>query len=149
MKLSESKACILIADDDDDDQLMMTAAFTDTGFKGVINTVNNGEQLLDYLHKRGSFIDSPMPKLILLDLNMPKKDGREVLKELRRFPKLSRVPVIVYSTSNNPDDIAYCYELGANSFISKPSSYDDLKKIAEVVQKYWLDIVLIPAPPVL
>jgi CheY-like chemotaxis protein len=144
MRTNDSKSCILIADDDDDDQMMMTAAFSDTGYKGQINTVANGEQVLEYLHKRGEYSTAVTPRLIMLDLNMPKKDGREVLRELRKHPKLSVIPVIVYSTSNNPDDVIFCYEMGANSFIAKPSSYDELKRIAEMVQKYWLETVLIP-----
>lgn len=136
---------IIIADDDDDDQVMLSAAFKEIGFEGSIENISNGEELMDYLFKQGKYQDnkSTAPHLILLDLNMPKKDGRAVLQEIRSNHKLKKIPVVVFTTSSNKDDIAHSYELGANSFISKPSSYEDLKEIAKAIKNYWLDSVLI------
>jgi CheY-like chemotaxis protein len=142
--LRESKHCILIADDDDDDQMMMKSAFEDTGFDGTVCSVSNGEALLEFLRNIGTNDACPKPHLILLDLNMPRKDGREVLREIRKNQLLARIPVVVYSTSSNPADVAFCYDHGANSFISKPSSYETLMKIAALLQEYWLRTVLLP-----
>ena len=145
-KIKSQDFCILSADDDDDDQLMLISAFREVGLDGPIKTIANGEELMNYLLKQGKYEDSKneTPHLILLDLNMPKKDGRFVLQELKKNQKLNKIPLIVLSTSFNPEDISISYELGANSFISKPSSYTELMKIAKVIKEYWVDAVLIP-----
>lgn len=144
-KLKSREFSILIADDDDDDQLLLSSAFKEVGFNGPIKAIGNGEELMDYLLRRGKYESSSheAPHLILLDLNMPKKDGRRVLQEIRQHQKLNKIPIIVLSTSFNPEEISYSYELGANSFISKPSSYNELKEIAKAIKIYWLDTVLI------
>jgi CheY-like chemotaxis protein len=131
--------CILIADDDIDDQYMLKQAFANTQLDKDVRIVNDGVELLDYLNKRGKYKDAdlPYPKVIMLDLNMPKKDGRECLKEIKANPKLNRIPIVIYSTSNNPDDISNSYELGASSYITKPYSYKELVEIIEIFRKYW------------
>jgi CheY-like chemotaxis protein len=142
MSRDQDNMCILIADDDEDDQLMLISAFRDIGFKGVLNTVNNGEELMDHLLK-GKY-PKEKPCLILLDLNMPKKDGRAALREIKRSSALQKIPVIIYTTSNNPEDISFSYEHGANSFVSKPSSYQDLRQIAETITRYWFEMAKLP-----
>jgi CheY-like chemotaxis protein len=139
----ESGYCVLIADDDNDDQYMIKQAFASINLNETICTVSDGVELLDYLYKKGKYKDAHLllPKVILLDLNMPKKDGRECLKEIKTHPKLKTIPIVIYSTSSNPDDIAYAYENGASSYITKPYSYQELVKIMEVFKQYWFNIV--------
>ncbi|MBA2612075.1 MAG: response regulator [Bacteroidetes bacterium] len=139
----ETDYCILIADDDIDDQYMIKQAFTTINLNENIKTVNDGVELLDYLHKKGKYkdVETLCPKIILLDLNMPKKDGRECLKEIKSSAKLNKIPIVIYSTSSNPDDISYAYELGASSYITKPYSYQELVKIMEIFKQYWFNVV--------
>ncbi|MFM7021748.1 MAG: response regulator [Flavobacteriales bacterium] len=144
-KIKSREFCILIADDDDDDQMMLASAFREVGFDGPVVSVHDGEELMAYLQRTGKYegTKSEAPHLILLDLNMPKKDGRTVLQEIRKNPKLNKIPIIVLITSANSDDISSSYELGANSFISKPSSFTELKEMARAIKCYWLDAALI------
>ena len=103
---------------------------------------------MDYLQRRGKYVslaDSPRPGLILLDLNMPKKDGREALKEIKQDPRLCTIPVVVLTTSKADTDISRIYELGANSFISKPVSFDSLVEVMKILGRYWFEIVELPA----
>jgi CheY-like chemotaxis protein len=145
MDIQGSPYCILIADDDNDDLYMIKQAFASINLTENVRTVNDGVELLDYLFKKGKYkgVGTLIPKVILLDLNMPKKDGRECLKEIKTNPMLKKIPVIIYSTSSNPDDIAYAYENGASSYITKPYSYQELVKIMEVFKLYWFDTVKI------
>jgi CheY-like chemotaxis protein len=138
----DAEYCILIADDDNDDQYMIKQAFETIELNEHVRTVNDGVELLDYLHKRGKYKGTEVlsPKVILLDLNMPKKDGRECLREIKSHPKLKKIPIVVYSTSGNPDDIEFAYELGASSYITKPYSYQELVKIMDVFKQYWFTI---------
>src|SRR6266404_8838458 len=112
---------ILMAEDDADDRLLAQDALTECRLASDLHFVENGEELLDYLHRRGKYAQSPAPRpgLILLDLNMPRKDGREALREIKMDPDLRRIPVIVLTTSKADTDISQIYELGANSFIAK------------------------------
>jgi CheY-like chemotaxis protein len=139
----QTTECILIADDDNDDQYMIKQAFANIKFKPEVQFVNDGVELMDFLHRRGKYNEKNnlFPKIILLDLNMPKKDGRECLKEIKENAKLKSIPVIVYSTSSNPDDMAYAYEHGASSYITKPYSYKELILTMEVIKNYWFTIV--------
>jgi CheY-like chemotaxis protein len=140
------KPCILIADDDADDQYMISQAFITLKFEIDVKSVNDGMELFDYLHTRNKFEqqETPPPKVILLDLNMPRKDGRECLRELKTDAKFHKIPVVVYSTSNSPDDIAYCYENGASSYIVKPYSFKELLEVMEVFRNYWFGVVQTP-----
>jgi CheY-like chemotaxis protein len=142
----EQKHCILVADDDTDDQFMLKEAFASLNFDKEIRTVENGEELLDFLNRKGKYSDAslPIPKLILLDLNMPKIDGRQCLRLIRTNPQYSKIPIIIFSTSNNPEDISQSYELGANSYIIKPYSYNELVEIIDIIKKYWFSVVKIP-----
>ncbi|MCI0366113.1 MAG: response regulator [Phycisphaerales bacterium] len=138
---------ILMADDDADDRLLAKDALQECELPGELHFVENGEELLDYLHRRNKFVqlaNSPRPGLILLDLNMPRKDGREALREIKSHPELRRIPVVVLTTSQADTDIAQIYDLGANSFISKPVTFDSLVKVMRVLGDYWCDIVELP-----
>jgi CheY-like chemotaxis protein len=146
MRKKANGHCILVADDDIDDQYMLKQAFTSIRLEEPVVTVNDGVELLDYLNKRGKYkdVETLYPKIILLDLNMPKKDGRQCLKEIKENAKLSSIPVVVYSTSSNPDDIAYAYQHGASSYISKPYSYQELVKMTDIFRQYWFNTVKTP-----
>ena len=138
---------ILMADDDADDRLLAKDALAETKLPGELHFVEDGEQLLDYLHRRGKFAplaSSPRPGLILLDLNMPKKDGREALREIKNSPELRKIPVVVLTTSTADIDINQIYDLGANSFISKPVTFDSLVKVMRILGDYWCDVVELP-----
>ncbi len=138
---------ILLADDDEDDRLMTTEAFKENRVANTVHCVKDGEELLDYLHRRGNCTDpasSPTPGIILLDLNMPKMDGREALSRMKTDPKLRLIPVIVLTTSKVEEDIFRSYDLGVNSFIIKPVSFDALVDVLRTVQRYWFEIVELP-----
>jgi len=138
---------ILMADDDADDRLLAKDALLECQLAGDIHFVENGEELLDYLHHRGNYLQAgqaPRPGLILLDLNMPKKDGREALREIKNDPELRKIPVVVLTTSKAETDIGQIYELGANSFISKPVTFDSLVNVMRVLGSYWFSIVELP-----
>jgi two-component system response regulator len=139
---------ILIADDDEDDLLLIADAFEEARLTNPIDFVKDGEELMHYLRKEGQYADTddiPLPGIILLDLNMPKKDGRTALKEIREDPKLHKIPIIVLTTSKSKEDILKTYDLGVNSFITKPVTFDRLVEVVRVLRKYWIEIVAIPA----
>jgi len=138
---------VLMADDDPDDRLMTKEAWEENRIANTLVFVNDGEELMDYLYHRGRHSDpktSPRPGLILLDLNMPKKDGREALKEIKADPNLGRIPIVVITTSNEEEEIVRSYDLGVNSFLSKPVTFDELVKMIQVLSEYWLEIVRLP-----
>lgn len=138
---------ILMADDDADDRLLAKDALSECRLANDLHFVENGEELLDYLKGRGRFAklaDAPRPGLILLDLNMPKKDGREALREIKADPELRKIPVVVLTTSKADTDIGCIYELGANSFISKPVSFESLVEVMKILGRYWFEIVELP-----
>jgi len=133
---------IVMAEDDPDDQVLVTDAFAEAGLDAELKFVGNGEELMDYLVHRGN----PRPALILLDLNLPKKDGREALREIKANPELRRIPVVVLTTSKAETDVDGIYDLGANSFIRKPVNFDALVQIMKLLAQYWLGIVQLAAP---
>jgi CheY-like chemotaxis protein len=137
---------ILMADDDEDDRRAVAKAWKASRAANPIEFVKNGEELMDYLHHSGEFsgTESGQPGLILLDLNMPKKDGREALREIKADPELRRIPVIVLTTSKAEEDIYRTYDLGANSFITKPVTFTSLVELIQVIGKYWIEIVELP-----
>lgn len=136
-----------MADDDADDRLLARDALAECSLGDDLHFVENGEELLDYLHVRGAYAApeaAPRPGLILLDLNMPKKDGREALQEIKANPELRRIPVIVLTTSTADSDIGRIYDLGANSFICKPVTFESLVNVMKVIGQYWFTIVESP-----
>ena len=138
---------ILMADDDADDRLLAKDALTECRLANDLHFVEDGEELMDYLQRRGKYAQisqSPRPGLILLDLNMPKKDGREALREIKTDPELRKIPVVVLTTSKADTDIGRIYELGANSFISKPVTFDSLVNVMKIIGNYWFEIVELP-----
>lgn len=138
---------ILMADDDEDDRKMTKEALEEAKVANPIRFVIDGEELMDYLHHRGKYSDpesSPHPGLILLDLNMPKKDGREALREIKTDTGLRHIPIIVLTTSKAEEDILRSYKLGVNSFITKPVSFAGLVEIMKSLTKYWFEIVKLP-----
>lgn len=135
---------ILMADDDADDRLMTKEAFEASQLANDLRFVEDGVQLMDYLYQRGAYSDpamSPKPGIILLDLNMPKKDGREVLAELRKDAAFRHIRVIVMTTSKAEEDIYRTYDLGAASYITKPVTFDALVDVIRTLGRYWLEIV--------
>jgi CheY-like chemotaxis protein len=141
---------ILMAEDDSDDQLLVQDALAETGFGLDLRFVGNGVELMDYLRQKNQFNlpgSSPSPGLIILDLNMPRKDGREALREIKGDPELRTIPVVVLTTSTAEPDIARAYELGANSFISKPVAFDLLVNTMKSIGQYWFNIVVLPVKP--
>ena len=138
---------ILLADDDEEDREMTTEALAESRLANDVRSVADGEELTEYLFCRGAYSDpatAPVPGLILLDLNMPKKDGREVLAEIKSDPKLRQIPVVVLTTSKTEEDIVRSYELGVNSFITKPVTFDGLVQAMTVFTHYWFEIVELP-----
>jgi CheY-like chemotaxis protein len=139
---------ILLAEDDSDDRLLLKDAMADCGWSGELRCVEDGAELLDYLKCRGKYqspASAPLPGLILLDLNMPRKDGREALREIRADARLRRIPVVVLTTSQADTDIGQLYDLGANSYISKPIQFDALVNIIRALSQYWFKTVTLPA----
>ena len=138
---------ILIADDDAEDRMMIREALVESRVANDLYEVEDGEQLLDYLHRRGAFAapaETPRPGLILLDLNMPRMDGREALRVIKSDPELRRIPVIVLTTSQAEEDIYRTYDLGVSSFITKPVEFGALVDIMKTIGKYWFEIVELP-----
>lgn len=138
---------ILMADDDEDDRRSVAKAWKSARAANPIHFVNDGEELMDYLYHRGKFAevaDWARPGLILLDLNMPKKDGREALREIKADPELRQIPVVVLTTSKAEEDVYSTYDLGANSFITKPVTFASLVGLIQVLGTYWVEIVELP-----
>jgi CheY-like chemotaxis protein len=138
---------ILMADDDADDRFMTRDAFRESRLANELRFVEDGEELMDYLHRRNQYSDlarSPRPGLILLDLNMPRKDGREALQELKQDPRFRPIRVIVLTTSKAEEDILRTYNLSAASYITKPVTFESLVDVVKTLGKYWLEIVELP-----
>jgi CheY-like chemotaxis protein len=138
---------ILMADDDADDRIMTKEALEESKLTNEFRFVENGEELLDYLRRQGKFADptsSPRPGVILLDLNMPRMDGREALKEIKADPELRRIPVVILTTSKAEEDVYRTYDLGANSYIMKPVTFDGLVEVMRGLGRYWVEIVELP-----
>ena len=137
---------ILIAEDDPDDRLLAKEALDESRLVNDVHFVKDGEELLDYLHRRGEYMEDsvPRPGVILLDLNMPRKDGREALSEIKRDAKLRRIPVVIMTTSKAEEDVLRSYDLGVNSFIVKPVTFEALVDVMRTLGRYWFEIVELP-----
>lgn len=148
MKQKGSTVTLLMAEDDPDDRVMVEEAWQESLLSDDLHFVEDGEELMHYLKHQGKYaygVDAPRPSLILMDLNMPKKDGREALKEIKSDPDLRHIPVVVLTTSRAEEDIVRSYEMGANSFITKPVTFDALVDVLKTLRKYWLEIVALPS----
>ncbi len=148
MKTDREAIVILLVDDDEDDRLLTTDALRAAKVANELKTVCDGEELMDYLYHRGQYappVASPRPGLILLDLNMPRKDGREALREIKADPELRSIPVVVLTTSRTEDEINRTYDLGANSFMAKPVTFESLVQAMAAVTNYWFQIVELPS----
>lgn len=138
---------ILMADDDPDDRALTREAFDEAKLANDLRFVEDGVELMDYLNRRGKFADpasSPRPSLILLDLNMPRKDGREALAELKADPRFRTIRIIIMTTSKAEEDVLRMYDLSAASYIAKPVTFDALVEVVRTIGKYWLEIVELP-----
>jgi CheY-like chemotaxis protein len=147
MKKHGEPITILMADDDADDRRLTRDALEESRLANDLRFVENGEELLDYLRHQGKYSDAdayPRPGLILLDLNMPRKDGRTALKEMKADPDLRQIPVTVLTTSKADEDIFRSYDLGVNSYIVKPVTFEALVDILQTLEKYWFEIVELP-----
>jgi two-component system, response regulator len=142
-----SKIYILVAEDDADDRFLLETAFAEKGYVERLTFVENGVELLDYLHSLntdGNSEAANLPGFILLDLNMPKKDGRETLKEIKEDPKFKKIPVIIFTTTRNENEISRCYELGANTYVVKPVGFELLLQTIDDIRSYWFKTAQIP-----
>lgn len=149
MRDERNHIVILLADDDEEDRMLVRDALTESRLSNNIFCVTDGEDLIDYLHRRGKYSPpalAPRPGLILLDLNMPKMDGREALREIKSNPDLRQIPVVVLTTSKAEEDIYRSYDSGASSFISKPVTFEGLIDVMKGLGRYWFEIVDLPHP---
>lgn len=141
---------ILMADDDEDDRLLAREALAEAGVPGEFRSVSDGEQLLAYLYQKDQYSDparAPRPGVVLLDLNMPRMDGREALRLIRAEPAFRSLPVVVMTTSRAPADVARGYELGANTVIAKPASFHRMVEVMRTLGRYWFETAELPAAP--
>jgi CheY-like chemotaxis protein len=143
-----SKSIIMMyAEDDPEDRMLLKDAWEESDLPNELHFVEDGEGLMDYLYRRGKYAElsgQPLPGLILLDLNMPKKDGREALGEIKEDPNLRRIPIVVLTTSREEEDIIRSYDMGVSGFIIKPVTFESLCEMIKGVSKYWFDIVELP-----
>ena len=147
MKKEGKMITIVLADDDPDDRKLTQDAFMENRLANEFKTVEDGEELMHYLHRRGKYESlkgEPLPGLILLDLNMPRKDGREALKEIKADPDLRRIPIVVLTTSKAEEDIIRSYDLGVNSYVTKPVTFKSLVELIKVLGRYWFEVVELP-----
>ncbi len=147
MKTNAQPITIIMADDDPDDRELAREAFAECRLANQLQFVEDGEELIDYLTRQNKYAnlpETPLPALILLDLNMPRKDGREALKEIKSLPELRRIPIVVLTTSKAEEDILRTYDLGVNSYITKPVTFESLVETVKVLGKYWFEIVELP-----
>ncbi len=137
---------ILMADDDAEDCLLLRDAIAEAGLSFELRTAVDGEELFDYLVGRGRFasVDAPRPSLILLDFNMPRKDGREALRELKADPRFQTLPIVVLTTSTAPDDVDFAYRTGASSYVTKPVTYRQWVDLVRNLSRYWREVVELP-----
>lgn len=137
---------ILVAEDDADDRFLLQTAFTERGFNDKLVFVDNGIEVLSHLlaFEKQPHTTFQFPAFILLDLNMPKKNGRETLEEIKKHHRLKRIPVVIYTTTKSESEIKLCYELGANSYIVKPARFDSLLQVVDSMRKYWYTVVSLP-----
>jgi two-component system response regulator len=137
---------ILLVEDDPGDELITREAFEHNKLKNRLHVAHDGEQGLDYLYKRGEFADAPRPDLILLDLNLPKYDGRQLLEKVKSDPDLARIPIVVLTTSAAEEDILKSYKLHANAYVTKPVDLDQFMKAVRQIDEFFVQVVRLPNP---
>lgn len=135
---------LLLVEDNPNDVFLLRKAFEKSGVNFYFNIATDGKEALDYLNKKEKYEQAKTPGIIILDLNLPKKNGFEVLKEIKNDKQLKKIPVIIFTTSASEEDIARSYELSANCYIVKPSSYKELLKVVELIKSFWLNFVRLP-----
>jgi CheY-like chemotaxis protein len=141
---------VLLADDDPDDRMLVEEAFSEIDSSYDLRFVDDGEELMDYLRHEGRFLEdtaAPKPALILLDLNMPKKDGREAASEIKADPALRQIPIVVLTTSTSEEDVLHTYGVGVNSFVSKPVTFEGMLALAREVSNFWIETIDLPPSP--
>lgn len=139
---------ILYADDDPEDRMLVQEAWEESRLANDLHFVEDGEELMDYLHRHGKYAalaNQPLPGMILLDLNMPRKDGRQALQEIKADARLRTIPTVVLTTSKAEEDIFQAYNLGVNSFIVKPVTFQSMVDLTVAFNKYWFEIVELPS----
>jgi CheY-like chemotaxis protein len=147
MSVSSQRRTILMADDDVEDCLLVRDALQEADIKCDLRFVRDGEELFDYLRHEGEYVDGrdlPWPDLILLDLKMPRKDGRETIRDLKSDPRFRRIPVVALTTSSASDDVEFSYDIGVNCYIAKPTTFRDLVEVLGALGKFWFDVVELP-----
>lgn len=147
VRLDERQVEILLVEDSPGDVRLTIEALKEGKIKSHLSIARDGVEALDFLHRRGSYSNAPRPDLILLDLNLPKKDGREVLAEIKGDPQLKRIPVVVLTTSNAEEDIIRSYDLHVNCYITKPIDMEEFIKVIESIDDFWFSIVQLPTRP--
>lgn len=135
---------ILIVDDNSTDLMIMREAFNDTRLNAVLHVANNGEEAMKFLRHAGEYTSAPRPDLILLDLNMPRKNGHEVLAEIKGDPLLLRIPVIILTTSQANEDVSRAYAAHANCYIRKPVDFKQFEKVLATIEQFWFETVILP-----
>jgi CheY-like chemotaxis protein len=137
---------ILLVEDNPGDVRLIQEALRDGKVWNNPHVVSDGEAALDYVYRRGEFVEAPRPDMVLLDLNLPKKDGREVLAVIKSDPDLRRIPVVVLTTSKEEEDVLRAYNLAANCYVTKPVEFDEFMKVIQAIENFWLTIVALPPP---
>jgi two-component system, chemotaxis family, response regulator Rcp1 len=142
--MTEIQIQILLVEDDPDDVLLMSEVLRETRISSGVHVAMDGEEAMEFLHREGQFADAPVPDLVLLDLNLPKKDGRQVLSEIKADPDLRRIPVIVLTTSAAEQDVLHAYDQHVNAYVRKPVGYSALLEVARSIEHFWVGAVLLP-----
>lgn len=136
---------VLLVEDDPGDVLMTREAFSDYKIANRLSVVSNGEDAIAYLRKQDRFAEAPTPDLVLLDLNLPRRDGREVLQEIKRDPELRRIPIVVLTTSEAEEDVVAAYDLHANAYVRKPVDFDQFVAAVQAIDDFFITVVRLPS----
>jgi CheY-like chemotaxis protein len=147
--MDQTAITVLMAEDDEEDRMLVSEAWEESKLANELRFVRDGRELLDYLLRTGEYADpacAPTPGLILLDLNMPRMDGREALAEIKAHPRLRSIPVVVLTSSEAEEDILKSYDLGVSSYITKPVTFEKLLEVVGTLGRYWLEVVKLPDP---
>ncbi len=143
----ENHAVILLVEDNEGDACLAMEAFSETQIKHELFHVRDGVEAMSFLKREENFADAPRPDIILLDLNMPRMDGGEVMAEMNKDPELAQIPVIVLTTSHNDRDISRCYRMNANCYITKPVDYEQFVDVIQAIEKFWFSVAALPENP--